>query len=98
MWTDIFTNVAGNSSLSIASIFTGGVEYYDATYGVLSSPGSTQGAFTFNGTDLNWTAVPEPTSALAAVLLGAGLLRRRTPRTWRSEKSDPRATLRPRID
>jgi uncharacterized protein (TIGR03382 family) len=26
---------------------------------------------------LQWTAIPEPTSALAGLLLGAGLLRRR---------------------
>lgn len=30
-----------------------------------------------SGVGLSWTAVPEPTSALAGVLLGAGLLRRR---------------------
>lgn len=47
------------------------------TSGVLSSPTATQGAFTFSGTDLKWTAVPEPASGLAGVLLGAGLLRRR---------------------
>ena len=37
------------------------------------------GHFSFDNTigTLNWTAVPEPTSALAALLLGAGLLRRR---------------------
>lgn len=35
------------------------------------------GGFTINGTNLTWTAVPEPSSALAGLLLGAGLLRRR---------------------
>jgi autotransporter-associated beta strand protein len=35
------------------------------------------GSFTMTGTTLTWTAVPEPSSALAAMLLGAGLLRRR---------------------
>ena len=34
-------------------------------------------SFTNSGTTLTWTAVPEPTSALAGLLLGAGLLRRR---------------------
>jgi MYXO-CTERM domain-containing protein len=29
------------------------------------------------GTTLTWTAVPEPSSALTGILLGAGLLRRR---------------------
>ena len=38
---------------------------------------STYGSFTINGTALTWTAVPEPTSALAGLLIAAGLLRRR---------------------
>jgi hypothetical protein len=33
--------------------------------------------FTLTGSSLSFTAVPEPTSALAGILLGAGLLRRR---------------------
>jgi autotransporter-associated beta strand protein len=33
--------------------------------------------FTLTGSSLTFTAVPEPTSALAGILLGAGLLRRR---------------------
>ncbi|MEO5715385.1 MAG: autotransporter-associated beta strand repeat-containing protein [Luteolibacter sp.] len=35
------------------------------------------GTFTISGTSLTWTAVPEPTSALAGLLITAGLLRRR---------------------
>ena len=38
---------------------------------------STQGSFAINGSSLTWTAVPEPSSALAGLLVGAGLLRRR---------------------
>jgi fibronectin-binding autotransporter adhesin len=38
---------------------------------------SAEGYFTVSGTDLTWTAVPEPTSALAGLLIAAGLLRRR---------------------
>ena len=38
---------------------------------------STYGSFTITGTTLTWTAVPEPTSALAGLLIAAGLLRRR---------------------
>ncbi|MEO8617191.1 MAG: hypothetical protein ABI600_18785 [Luteolibacter sp.] len=33
--------------------------------------------FTGGGKTLTWSAVPEPTSALAGVLIGTGLLRRR---------------------
>ena len=38
---------------------------------------STYGSFTISGSALTWTAVPEPTSALAGLLLTVGLLRRR---------------------
>ncbi len=38
---------------------------------------SSKGSFGITGSTLTWTAVPEPTSALAGVLLTAGLLRRR---------------------
>jgi autotransporter-associated beta strand protein len=38
---------------------------------------SSKGAFTITGSSLTWTAVPEPSSALAGILLGCGLLRRR---------------------
>lgn len=38
---------------------------------------STYGAFTITDSTLNWSAVPEPTSALAGFLITAGLLRRR---------------------
>jgi hypothetical protein len=38
-----------------------------------------KGFFTFNNSTstLNWTAIPEPTSALSGILLAAGLMRRR---------------------
>jgi autotransporter-associated beta strand protein len=39
---------------------------------------SSQGSFSFNAGNLTWTAaIPEPTNALAGLLIGAGLLRRR---------------------
>lgn len=75
-WSDIFKSADGGSNLSIASIFSS-VQYYNATNGALSNIPATQGYFTFSGADMTWTAVPEPSSALAALLLGAGLLRRR---------------------
>jgi fibronectin-binding autotransporter adhesin len=74
-WTDIFENTAG-VDLNILSIFGGGVEHYNAS-GAVADVTSVQGSFTFSGTELRWSAVPEPTSALAGLLIGAGLLRRR---------------------
>jgi len=70
-WTDIF---AGSSVTNLATIFSTG---FSGT-GVSGSGFVTgEGSFGFSGTSLTWTAVPEPTSALAGLLLGAGLLRRR---------------------
>jgi autotransporter-associated beta strand protein len=75
-WTNVFTqnNVTTNT---LASIFTGGFGGAGVDSAGLVSG---RGQFTFNGattSTLTWTAVPEPTSALAGLLLGAGLLRRR---------------------
>ena len=76
-WTDIFTAADGTTAkTNWNSIFGGGFEYHNASSGNLGDP-STEGFFTVTGNSLNWTAVPEPTSALAGLLLGAGVLRRR---------------------
>jgi autotransporter-associated beta strand protein len=77
-WSNIFT---GSGSFNLASMFTtfGGAGI--VPYGAIGLvPG--QGQFTFTYNTLRWTAVgggfvPEPTNALAALLLAAGLLRRR---------------------
>jgi autotransporter-associated beta strand protein len=74
-WADIFKTANAGSNLSIASIFSAPVQYYNS---VGSLAPTSQGSFTITGTTLNWwTAVPEPSSALAGLLLTAGLLRRR---------------------
>ncbi len=86
-WTDIFRaadHINGEvetASLDVASIFTGGFQYYNysgigSTLAELSTP-SAYGSFSITGSTLTWSAVPEPTSALAGLLIGAGLLRRR---------------------
>ncbi|MGL5018639.1 MAG: autotransporter-associated beta strand repeat-containing protein [Luteolibacter sp.] len=74
-WTNIFTGAGSPATLS--ALFSG----FDASGGV----GATgivdgQGQFSFAGSSatLNWTAVPEPSSALVGLVLGAGLLRRRS--------------------
>jgi autotransporter-associated beta strand protein len=72
-WTDIFSGTGAPANL--ASIFT--------TFGGsnVNTDGTVTGRignFTFNGSStLTWSAVPEPSSALAGLLIAAGLLRRR---------------------
>ena len=67
-WSDIF---GGNNLDFDVSKFL-----YVANGSTISAP-STYGAFTITGSTLTWSAVPSPTSALAGLLIGAGLLRRR---------------------
>ena len=80
-WDNIFMNAVEDTKLSIASIFSGTVQYYNhsGTGGALAELASptTQGAFTFDGSSLTWTAVPELSNVLIGGLLGVGLLRRR---------------------
>ena len=72
-WNNVFTGTGTGTSLaSIFNIFN--ANGTNLTNGIVAG----EGTFTFNGSStLNWTAVPEPTTALAGLLLGAGLLRRR---------------------
>jgi autotransporter-associated beta strand protein len=74
-WTDIFTAADGSTVKSDwAGIFGGGFEYYNGSTQI-NAP--TTGSFNISGNTLTWSAVPEPTSALAGLLITAGLLRRR---------------------
>ena len=61
----------------IATIFGKGLTGAFSTTVATSTDVSSYGSFTITGTSLTWTAVPEPTSALAGLLITAGLLRRR---------------------
>jgi autotransporter-associated beta strand protein len=63
-WNAIFSSIIGTNLT-----WNGAGNRADATGGY--------GYFTLTADSLNWTAIPEPTSALAGLLLGAGLLRRR---------------------
>ncbi|MEO8617698.1 MAG: autotransporter-associated beta strand repeat-containing protein [Luteolibacter sp.] len=68
-WTDIFgTNSLDNFTIANFTYSGGG--------SVVGAPTS-EGAFTVSGNTLTWTAVPEPTSALAGLVIIAGLFRRR---------------------
>ena len=78
-WTDIFKN--GTSSLTIEGVFgNSAIQWWEGGTNVTSLTEG-QGYFSISGTSLNWTAVPEPTSALAGLLLGVGFLRRRRQRS-----------------
>jgi autotransporter-associated beta strand protein len=74
-WNNIFTGGSG-SATNLAAIFSS----FDASGG-LDATGlvAGRGQFTLSSSSntLTWTAVPEPTTALAGLLLTAGLLRRR---------------------
>ena len=70
-WTGVF-DVTGTTTGSFTNF-----QVVDS--GFNSTSIAQLGSFTYNGGtgSLVWSAVPEPTSALAGLLLGAGLLRRR---------------------
>ena len=77
-WTDIITAADGTTPATGWTSIFAGVQYYNSANGDLGTP-SGQGYFTLSGNTLTWTAVPEPTSALAGLLLAAGFLRRKRP-------------------
>ncbi len=73
-WSDIFKNQAATTNINWSSIFTSFT--YSNANGSLDP--SSQGSFSFTPSNtLSWSAVPEPSSALAGVLLALGILRRR---------------------
>jgi len=70
-WTGVLTSA---NSLDLSTLFT--TFSYANANGTIAAP--TGGAyFSLSGSTLNFTAIPEPTTALAGLLLGLGLLRRR---------------------
>ena len=71
-WNNIFA-VTGSSTLGWMNT---AVSIYSPSGGP-ALDFSTEGYFTVTGSTLSWSAVPEPSTALAGLLLGAGLLRRR---------------------
>lgn len=71
-WSGVLTATSGVSELS--TLFTS--FSYENANGAIDPTG--RGSFSLSGTTLNWTSVPEPSSALlAGLLFTAGLLRRR---------------------
>lgn len=75
VWTDIFKSADGsNILLDWGSVFDGGFEF---SYNGTSAAPSNSGVFTMTGNSLTWTAVPEPTNALAGLLAASALFCRR---------------------
>ena len=62
---------------AMSAIFGDGFSGAFASVDTGSYPVNSRGRFTISGTNLLYTTLPEPTTALAGLLLGAGLLRRR---------------------
>ncbi|MEI6819544.1 MAG: autotransporter-associated beta strand repeat-containing protein [Verrucomicrobiota bacterium] len=77
VWNNIFsvtgTTTGGWAANTFVNVYN--YDYANNTYSV-SNP-TAEGCFTVSGSTLAWNTVPEPTSALAGLLIGAGLLRRR---------------------
>ena len=79
-WTDIFSVSGTTDGASVASLFDS-FQIFNGSTNITNTV--TQGSFSFNGSTLDWSPVPEPTTALAGVLLVAGLLRRSRQRVIR---------------
>jgi autotransporter-associated beta strand protein len=76
-WNNIFA-ASGLAALNtLFTTFSGTGLTPSGTGATAIATATGEGHFSFSGTTLQWTAVPEPTSALAGLLLGAGLIRRR---------------------
>lgn len=74
-WTDIFKSADGSTTLSDwAPVFSGGFQY---SYNGKTVAPTVSGSFTLTGNSLTWSAVPEPSNALAGLLAACALLRRR---------------------
>lgn len=76
-WNNIFS-ASGLSALNTLFTTIRGAGLVSSGTGASAvATASGEGEFRFSGTTLQWTAVPEPSSALVGLLISAGLLRRR---------------------
>ncbi|MEK6232130.1 MAG: hypothetical protein N2A42_09770 [Luteolibacter sp.] len=67
-WPDIFTTGSDTLATIFGSITGAGISWDDSKAVVAG-----QASFTISGNSLNWSAVPEPTGALVALLMDAGM-------------------------
>lgn len=68
------------SGLFTLAQWTGTTNFLAGDFSYTNLGGGRTGTFALNGSTLQFIAIPEPTSAIAGLLLGAGLLRRRRSR------------------
>ena len=71
-WSTPFVTRQWAMTSIFGSAFTGAFSTVET-----SGPVNPYGSFAINGSNLTYTAVPEPSSAFVGLLIGAGLLRRR---------------------
>ncbi len=77
-WNNLFASFGMTDLSTVFTSFTGTGLTPSGSGSTAIATATDRGHFSFNGsTTLTWTAVPEPSSALAGILLGFGLLRRR---------------------
>ncbi len=76
-WDNIFSAAGLTNLNSIFTTFSGTGLTTSGSGPTAIATAAGRGQFSFTGMTLQWTAVPEPASTLAGLLLGAGLLRRR---------------------
>jgi autotransporter-associated beta strand protein len=76
-WANIFAASGLTALNTLFTTFSGAGLTPSGSGATAIATATGEGYFSFSGTTLQWTAVPEPTSALAGLLIGAGLLRRR---------------------
>ena len=76
-WDNVFSAWGMTDLTTLFTTFGGASLTATGTGATAKATTPSGGYFSFSGTTLNYTAVPEPSSVLAGLLLGAGLLRRR---------------------
>ena len=76
-WNNVFSAAGLTALNTLFTTFSGSGLTPTGTGATAIATASGEGQFNFSGTTLQWTAVPEPTTSLVGLLIGAGLLRRR---------------------
>jgi autotransporter-associated beta strand protein len=79
-WSNIFAASGLTALNTLFTTFSGNGLVATGSGATAIATATDEGHFSFSGTSLQWTAVPEPSSALVGLLIGAGLLRRRRTR------------------